>query len=319
MSADEVEGAGEPFVGFHTFADDTPRDLPETPARGSQVRKTWITPPDDLSDGADWPGLRQVQPNRNRLWIALLVIALAGGSAGALVLGVGRQTPQDAQLALNASSHPMPIHVAPAAPPLAMTAIGTPEPMDTHASAPLTQAPSVKPSPTAAATPKTSPPTDRLAQLAAQFPAARGQAEPAAPPSPVPVVTVAPALPEPPPAQLAALAPRNIPAPQTAELAQPAQPRPSPMESCRYARTRAELMVCSDPELAAEDRQVTQAYRAAIAAGAPQGRLAREQRDWLNAREDAARRSRRDVQSLYALRLDDLAQWIDDDPPETRR
>jgi uncharacterized protein len=78
-------------------------------------------------------------------------------------------------------------------------------------------------------------------------------------------------------------------------------------------------MVCNDPELAAEDRQVTQAYRAAIAAGAPEGRLAREQRDWLNAREDASRRSRREVKSLYALRLDDLAQWLDDDPVGTRR
>jgi uncharacterized protein YecT (DUF1311 family) len=93
----------------------------------------------------------------------------------------------------------------------------------------------------------------------------------------------------------------------------PSTPQSSFRETCRSPQTRAERLVCRDPELAAEDRRLAQVYRAAIAGGAPKARLAREQDDWLKAREVASRRSGQDVQNLYAARIDDLMHWLDDE------
>lgn len=157
----------------------------------------------------------------------------------------------------------------------------------------------------------------------------------APPPSPLPAEPLEVLPPE-----LARAAPRP-PAPRPAERrrepeAAPAQPRtqpefaeaPSvrppppafrravaePSFSCRYARTPAERMICDDPQLAALDRQLDQAYRRAIASGVPARFLRGEQDDWLMIREDAARYSPRAVASVYAQRIFELEAMADGAP-----
>jgi hypothetical protein len=61
-----------------------------------------------------------------------------------------------------------------------------------------------------------------------------------------------------------------------------------PSFNCRYARSRAEQMVCEDPRLAAYDRRLARAFRRAVDNGAPFGRLRAQQDRWLAARERAA-------------------------------
>jgi uncharacterized protein len=65
-------------------------------------------------------------------------------------------------------------------------------------------------------------------------------------------------------------------------------------------------MVCADMRLAAADQRMKEAYAAALAAGAPYRRLAREQEDWLELREDAAHVSRGAVLSAYRQRTREL-------------
>ena len=92
----------------------------------------------------------------------------------------------------------------------------------------------------------------------------------------------------------------------------PALARAEPAPDCADARTPARRMVCEDPQLAAADRRMARAYRAAVAAGAPERQLRLEQRDWLDLRDDAARRSRRAVADVYQQRIEDLEQWRDE-------
>jgi hypothetical protein len=61
-----------------------------------------------------------------------------------------------------------------------------------------------------------------------------------------------------------------------------------PSFNCRYARSRAEQMVCDDPRLAAYDRRLARAFRRAVDNGAPFDRLRAQQDRWLAARERAA-------------------------------
>ena len=75
---------------------------------------------------------------------------------------------------------------------------------------------------------------------------------------------------------------------------------------CASARSEAEQMVCGDPDLAAADREMSRAYRRALQSGAAPADLRAEQRDWLAIREDAARHSRRAVESVYQQRIDEL-------------
>ncbi|HEV7383353.1 MAG TPA: lysozyme inhibitor LprI family protein, partial [Phenylobacterium sp.] len=112
-----------------------------------------------------------------------------------------------------------------------------------------------------------------------------------------------PALAAPTPAPQAAPAQTSEPAPP------PTQARVQPAFDCAAARTAAQQMVCGDPELAAADQRMSRAYRAALAAGAPEDQLRSEQQDWLGIREDAARRSRNAVASIYEQRIDELRRW----------
>lgn len=79
----------------------------------------------------------------------------------------------------------------------------------------------------------------------------------------------------------------------------------TPSFDCRFARTRAELMVCEDPRLAAADRRLAAAYRRAMDSGVPSGRLRRQQDRWLAARERAAV-SPEAVHMVYQQRIAEL-------------
>ncbi|MCR5878242.1 lysozyme inhibitor LprI family protein [Phenylobacterium sp. J367] len=89
----------------------------------------------------------------------------------------------------------------------------------------------------------------------------------------------------------------------------PARARPS--FDCRNAGTRAERMICGDDELARLDRRLDRAFDRAVSSGIPYRELRAEQDDWLQIREDAARRSSGAVASVYSQRireLNDLAE-----------
>jgi uncharacterized protein YecT (DUF1311 family) len=81
-----------------------------------------------------------------------------------------------------------------------------------------------------------------------------------------------------------------------------------PSFNCRYARTPSERMVCVDPQLAAADRRLAQAYNQAIASGVPERVLRRQQDEWLGAREAAARYGPEDVSRVYEARISELQQ-----------
>ena len=84
---------------------------------------------------------------------------------------------------------------------------------------------------------------------------------------------------------------------------------------CVGAASRAAQMVCSDPDLSAADQAMTRAYRRALRSGSmPPEQVRAEQRDWLAAREDAARRSPRALARIYEQRIDDLNEIADDGP-----
>jgi hypothetical protein len=86
-----------------------------------------------------------------------------------------------------------------------------------------------------------------------------------------------------------------------------------PSFNCRYARSRAEQMVCEDPRLAAYDRRLARAFRRAVDNGASYGRLRAQQDRWLAARERAAV-SPAAVGMVYQQRIDELEQM--GQPPE---
>lgn len=103
----------------------------------------------------------------------------------------------------------------------------------------------------------------------------------------------------------AAQPPLRVPAPASAN--EPAAPRPRASFDCATARPGAEQIVCSDPVLAADDRELAGAYRRALQSGAaPPGALRADQRDWMAIREDAARHSRRALDQVYRQRIDEL-------------
>jgi len=100
--------------------------------------------------------------------------------------------------------------------------------------------------------------------------------------------------------------PAPLPAPRTAAAD----------SACGGARSRAAQMVCADPNLSADDRELNRAYRRALRSGAAPEQLREEQRDWLAIREDAARRSPRAVANVYEQRIDELNRIADDDPDQ---
>ena len=106
----------------------------------------------------------------------------------------------------------------------------------------------------------------------------------------------------------------SAPAPSAAQDAEPVPPLRASFD-CATARPGAEQMVCSDPELAADDRRLARAYRRALRSGVDPYDLRQEQRDWMGIREDAARHSRRDLAQVYDQRIQELNQMADQGPP----
>ncbi|CAN7177376.1 lysozyme inhibitor LprI family protein [Phenylobacterium sp. LjRoot219] len=163
------------------------------------------------------------------------------------------------------------------------------------------------------------------------------QAPPDAAPAPAPLPAAAAAAPPAPSRMRVAVAPTPRPAPlpetggrltlppemttptpaPTAPLAAPAQAPAAQVTAsfdCAAAGPgAAEQMVCSDPELAAADRELANAYGRARRSGAVDpAELDLDQRDWAALREDAARYSRRALVSVYAHRIDVLNEIADD-------
>lgn len=99
-------------------------------------------------------------------------------------------------------------------------------------------------------------------------------------------------------------APRDI-SPPRVTIATP----PEPSFNCRYAGSRAERMICGDPQLARLDRRLDQAFDRAVAQGGSYRELRAEQDDWLSIREDAARRSPDAVESVYRQRIAELEDF----------
>ena len=132
-----------------------------------------------------------------------------------------------------------------------------------------------------------------------------------APPPSLPAIdtqdqTQAPAARQPPPLAVA-------PAPRVAQAPPIATPPARAGFDCSAARSAAEGMVCSDPELAAADRELARSYRRALQSGAaPPGAIRADQRDWLSIREEAARHSRRALASVYQQRIDELNAIAED-------
>lgn len=120
-----------------------------------------------------------------------------------------------------------------------------------------------------------------------------------------------PDLPDPAPASEEAA--RNAP-PAPVVVVEPPPPTASPPArvaarpsfDCRYARSPAEQLVCTDPQLAAADRRLARAYRQALSAGVPRQILDRQQAAWMAAREDAARFGPAAVADVYGERTAEL-------------
>ena len=84
------------------------------------------------------------------------------------------------------------------------------------------------------------------------------------------------------------------------------QAETQPSFDCASAIGAAETLVCADPRLAAADRRMARAWSRAVQLGAPTWRLRRDQRDWMIAREAAARDAPDEVADLYGQRIREL-------------
>jgi len=147
---------------------------------------------------------------------------------------------------------------------------------------------------------KAAPKPTVLAQApAVKAPATKAPAAKAPPPKSAPkpvVVAKAPAQKTP--------APKAAPAPAPVREA---AVRPS--FNCRYARSPAEQMVCSNSRLADADQRLDSVFRRAMARAENPAALRRQQDRWLAARERAARLDgEQGVLEVYELRIDELRE-----------
>ena len=293
-------GARDTFLGFHSYADDTPRTDVEPPASAAAYPGH-----DDLSvapPGPDDEAFRDYPPReRRRDWpvaagIAVLVLA-AGAGLTLARRDIARPEP--------ASSAPQ---IASAAPASSSQQIASSPQV---ASAGQTgSSPQVAP---ARALPKAPPVSGSaserpvIASVASRPPAAPVTASPGADPVGDTLARILRDLPSEPAESVASARPATS-ASDRATVAAAQAPSPPVRASfdCRYPRSYAQRMVCGDPDLAAQDRRMSRAYVAALAAGVPQDQLRAEQSDWLSLREDAARRSPQALNSIYEQRINDL-------------
>lgn len=288
------------FLGFRTFADDTPR--PAAGAAGPAASRAQAAPAasypapypvyDDLRIEPRTSYASQVEepPARRSVWlmaagfVALALLVAAAVALGPSALDGRRVAPSAASPSLAA---PTAQQVAPApsgAPTDARSATGSAAAprLDSLRVASAAAEQSVRPAPrhpaAQAPTPERHAKNDPIGEALAKL------------------------LDEP-------LTPA---ARDPSQSAPPARARPS--VDCRDARSYGQRMVCEDPALAAADRRMNRAYARALAAGVPADELQAEQNDWLSIREDAARRSPDAVRSIYEQRIDDLRALATDGP-----
>jgi uncharacterized protein len=120
--------------------------------------------------------------------------------------------------------------------------------------------------------------------------------------------------------ELASAPPPRRPAPPRVEAYRPepearAQPSRGPSFNCRYARTPVEEAVCSEPALAAKDREMSALYYRTL--GSEPGRagsIETTQNNWRAARDACARRGGRAlsdcVDEAYEARIRDLRGYL---------
>lgn len=277
MPTDDPKGDATPgpFVGFQTYADDTPRDFeaePRGPRPPPEPRSWEVAPPLEPAAGRE----TTLEPRRRAPWpmlaVGVAVLAAFGGGfllaqSDAPQAGVKRPVSEAAAMA---AAQPMNVEVAAAEP---ITAPETPRGAKLDVLPPST--------PPTGFTPRAMAPAQRE----------------------TPTLDIAPVAPTPPPRAAQAPEAAEAPFPRDAVAVAPA-PRTS--FDCRDAPTRARAMVCRDAGLAAMDRRMKQAYAAAVASGASRYDLAADQEDWLDVREEAAAYSRRAVADIYRQRIDEL-------------
>lgn len=279
MPADDPNGRTPPdhLPGFQAYADDTPRDDAGDPILGPDPRRepppAWATPPE--IDPLGPPAAARGGRNLGKAAVAVgLAVALG---AGVILARTGGSSPTPSrptsEAAAMAAAEPMNVEVAAATP-------APPPPPSSEKLEVLT------PSVGAAA------PARPYGRRAGSFPFSPPP-EPA--PREPPRLDIAP----PPPREMA-----QAPVARDADTLAAAPLRTG--YDCRDAPTRAREMVCRDGRLAAMDRQMKEAYAAALASGVRRDALAADQDDWLEVREEAASYSRRAVADLYRQRIDEL-------------
>jgi len=287
MPIDQSEAREEAlYAGLADNAPHRPRRRPRRPRRRSSRPRDLIVGGVTLAVGLGILATAVVQPELTDLWPAA---ERASSSPARAARAERRQQPPTPR-----ASQP----VLPASIPLASVRAEAPPPQAAPAAAPPPPE-AAAPAPPAAAPVRTAvaPPPPRVAPL----PETGGR------------LTLPPEMAGTPPAP-----------------ARPAAEPPPPAVRSTHATASfdcapadagaAEQMVCSDPELAAADRELAQAYGRAMRSGAVDPRdLDLDQRDWAALREDAARYSRRALASVYAQRIRELDDIAADGPPGDAR
>jgi hypothetical protein len=113
-----------------------------------------------------------------------------------------------------------------------------------------------------------------------------------------------------PPADATAAMPAGAATNDAANPPATAEPPPTYPTSfdCNQAQRLALRMICSDPNLAAQDMQLAALYRRARANAIDSSQLFDQQQEWLAARDSC--RSAGCLATVYAQRRAELAQWI---------
>jgi uncharacterized protein YecT (DUF1311 family) len=141
------------------------------------------------------------------------------------------------------------------------------------------------------------------------WPAAKPQSAPVPPPPSR--VAQAPSKPAAPPLRTVRLESAQVARPHAARFHLPrilpahavARP-PTRPSACRAPVSMADRLVCERPQLAAQDREMRQAYDRALSAGADRLKIDRAQAKWRGQRDRAT--SETDLSRLYARRIAEL-------------
>ena len=309
---DDFRSGGGARVGFRTYADGTPRgDASQTGLPAQDI------PSDDLSPEAwgvshaeDEPDRPRAPENATRAPRHQLLLGASLAGSGAAVAGLliviaifGRTPERSAAFSREARQSKVAIQVARAGP--IADEIPTATPLDREAlRAEVLMAPMTKSGNRKAASEPVGRATARQTPSASDADSAKLIETPEDPMlDERAVMQSAPRQGE----EFPDLRPEY---PRRAQVVGPEAPAartrlPGPL-NCDHPASPGQRIVCQDPQLVEADRRMVMAYGRASAAGAPPSVLWQEQVSWLNAREDAARRSNSAVAMLYRERIRDL-------------